>query len=227
MFDGWQADGVVPPPRWRAVRGADEEACDLRFRALLGAAAWSRLPRAVRERFSRRLEDGEARLFAGEVVVTELSRAGRLLALAARLIGGPLPDMNGATGPATVSVREDRAAGGQVWTRTYTRRGRSPQTINSVKRFRGPTGLEESLGYGLTMSLRAEVADGALRFVSTGYGLEILGWRLPVPDWLSPGRCTIVHRAHGDRWFSFTLELTHPRFGRLVRQVAIFEEVGP
>ena len=199
---------------------------DDRFHRLLGREAWATLPDSVRRRFSKHLAPGEVRRFVGEVTETTLSRAGRILARLGRLAGGPLPDTDGAIGPATVIVTEDAGLGGQVWTRTYARPGGFPQTINSVKRFRGPTGLEEYLGYGLVMRLTLHAEAGALVFRSSGYDLDVLGRRLALPRWLTPGRCTIIHLAEGGDRFSFTLALDHPRLGRLVRQVATFEEVA-
>lgn len=198
---------------------------DTRFRRLLGESAWNGLPAVVQRRFSQRLMEGGARVFAGRVVSTDLSTAGRWLAWAARLVGGPLPDQDGAIGPATVLVTESPALGGQIWTRTYTRPGRFPQTINSVKRFGGPTGLEEFLGRGLVMRLTLHVEAGALVFRSAGYDVRVAGLRIPIPKALTPGVCTITHRDLGRERFSFELDLTHPVFGRLVHQVAHFEEV--
>ena len=132
---------------------------DTRYRDLAGPAAWMRLPAAVRRRFSRRLAAQEQVVYRGEVMLTELSRAGWLLAQAARILGGPIPFTPGATGPSVVAVTEEPALDGQVWTRIYARHGRFPQVIHSAKRFRGPTGLEEDLGHGLLMRLTMHVED--------------------------------------------------------------------
>src|SRR5262245_38309084 len=64
---------------------------DVRFRALLGSAAWSRLPATVRSRFSRRLAAGESIIYAGEIVQCRRTALGRLVGQLCRLIGAPLP----------------------------------------------------------------------------------------------------------------------------------------
>ena len=153
---------------------------------------------------------------------TRLSRCGRVLSFLARAIGAPLPLTDGATGPALVVVTEDAQLGGQSWLRIYTRPGRFPQAINSTKRFRGATGLEEYVGCGIGMSLRVTVEAGTLIFRSAGYFLELGRWRLPIPRALEPGRMQIEHRDEGAATFAFSLQLTHPLLGVLVRQVAKF-----
>lgn len=201
---------------------------DDRYRRLVGAKDWLRLPESVRSRFSRKLMPGEAIVYRGEVVHCALSRAGWWLAQAARLVGGPLPNMAEATGPSVVTVVEAPELGGQIWSRLYMRPGRFPQSIHSAKRFRGPTGLEEYLGRGLVMRLVARVEDeqsiATLVFRSTGYAIRLLGRTIPLPARLSPGRCEVRHRAETDRRFSFTLTLDHPWAGRLLHQVAFYEE---
>lgn len=198
---------------------------DTRFRDLLGPDAWRRLPAVVRHRFSVAVQHGASRVFVGEVMETRLTRVGRSLAQLARLAGGLLPTTDGATGPATVVVTEDHTLGGQIWTRTYARPGRFPQTISSVKRFGGPTGLEEYLGFGLVMRLALGVEEGDLVFRSNGYDITLFGRRFALPGWMSPGVCTIRHRALGPERFAFTLALDHPRFGRMASQVCVFTEV--
>ena len=181
----------------------------------------------VRQRFSRGIAATGQRIFTGAVTHTSHSRLGLALARLARCVGGPLPHAAHATGPSTVVVTRSDALGGQIWSRTYAQPGRLPQTITTVKRFAGPTGLEEYLGAGLVMRLTLAADAGTLVFRSAGYDWLIGGRRLPVPDWLAPGVCTITHRDLGHGRFSFTLALDHPRLGRLVHQVAQYEEITP
>ena len=121
-------------------------------------------------------------------------------------------------------MTEDAASGGQIWTRIYPRRNGFPQVIHSVKSFSGPTGLQEYVGFGITMALRISVADDALVFKSAGYALQLGPSRVPLPDWLTPGDLTVIHSDLGGNAFRFTLEIVHPYFGRLLRQSAVFRE---
>jgi hypothetical protein len=203
-----------------------DEAGDPRFRALLPSPEWSALPPAVRRRFSKRLTGGATAVYAGEVLETCMSRAGWLLAQAARLIGGPLPFTRNAHVAAVVAVSEDKIGGGQVWTRVYARRNGFPQVVHSAKRFAGPTGLEEYLGYGFGIALDVYVREGVLIFRSAGYFLKVFGRRCMLPGWLSPGVMYVTHAQLPDNKVSFTLQLIHPRLGLLVRQMAVFRETA-
>ncbi|MDX2308779.1 MAG: DUF4166 domain-containing protein [Hyphomicrobium sp.] len=195
-----------------------------RFRKLLGEDAWHRLPAAVQRRFAHAVRPGEAILYRGRVAETTLSPLGRLLSVVAQMIGSPLPETPGAIGAACVSVMDAESGLGQVWTRTYARAGRFPQVVHSMKRFAGPTGLEEHVGHGVGMALDLSEERGALVFSSRFYFVSLGRWRWRVPSWLAPGAMRIVHRDLGDE-FLFELTLTHPVFGQLIRQVAYFREV--
>jgi hypothetical protein len=199
---------------------------DHRFHALLPDADWGRLPVAIWRRFSKRVADGDTIVYVGEIDDAYLSRAGWWFAQAARLVGGPLPTSDISGVPMIVAVTEDAASGGQIWTRVTGRRHGFPQVIHSAKRFAGPTGLEEYLGLGLSMELRIAVADGALEFHSTGYALQLAGVRIELPDWLTPGDLTVTHSDLGNGDFRFTLEIVHPRLGRILRQSATFREAS-
>jgi hypothetical protein len=199
---------------------------DRRFHDLLPDEEWGRLPLAIWRRFSKRFADGETVVYVGTVEEASSNRAGWWLAQLARVIGGPLP-MGSETGvPMVVTVTEDAASGGQIWTRICARSNGFPQVIHSAKRFAGPTGLEEYVGYGVSMALRISVEHEALVFRSVGYSLQIGPWRLPLPMRFTPGDLTVTHSDLGGGIFRFTLEIVHPRFGKLIRQSALFREAA-
>lgn len=218
------------PPLRHGDGQPDESLGDLRFRALLSEQDWAALPPAVRHRFSRRLAHGATVVYAGTLVETRMSRAGWWLARALRPIGAPLPVSRDDNVASVVTVTEDLAGGGhsreqgQVWTRLYVRRAGFPQIIHSAKRFAGPTGLEEHVGFGIGMTLTVHTVDAALVFRSAGYFVHLFGRRICLPRWLSPGALCVTHAALPDGRFTFTLDLVHPRFGALIHQAAVFRE---
>jgi hypothetical protein len=215
-----QAEIIPFPTRERPPAGW----ADLRFRRLMGEAAWAQLPEPVRARFSKRLGGGRTAVYAGEVVECRMSRPGFALAQLARLIGAPLPLARDCWLPAAVTVTEDPCCAGQLWTRIYGRRRGFPQVIHSAKRFCGPTGLEEYLGRGFGIALTVRVEGKALHFLSDHYFLSVGRLRLRLPRWLSPGLMTVSHIECGGGRFAFVLSLVHPLFGILVRQTAMFDE---
>jgi hypothetical protein len=197
---------------------------DLRFAALVSSSAWSGLPQTVRQRFSKRLLPGASVTYAGQIVESRRTYFGWLLAQLCRLIGAPLPLSDDLAAPAVVTVTEDRATGGQFWTRMYGRPSGFPQVIRSSKRFTGPTGLEEYLGCGFGIALRVDADDRALHFRSAFYFVSVAGWRVRLPRWLAPGDLTISHIDRDKGWFDFTLVLDHPLFGEAIRQTGLFRE---
>ena len=198
---------------------------DLRFRALLGSEAWDALPAEVQRRFAKRLGGAQVALYRGLVVDMYMSRIGWALAQVCRLFGAPLPLNAEAGGCALVSVSEDRSGGGQCWTRISARPGRFPQVIHSAKRFAGPTGLEEYLGHGLGMALRAEAMSDGIAFSSAHYFLQLGRRRIRLPKFLTPGVTCVTHRQVAGSSFLFGLELTHPLAGVLIHQQILFDDV--
>lgn len=221
----------MPAPAPRPGRLADGgcAAGDRRFEALLGPADWARLPPPIRRRFGRPLRPAHPAVYAGTVAFTRLSRLGWWLAALARLIGAPLPLASGGRAAACVVVVEDPRAGGQRWTRLYERPGRPAQVIHSIKRFAGPTGLEECVGGGIGVRLTLAVEGRSLVFRSAGYCWRRGQFSFALPGWLTPGRLEVRHREERAGRFSFTLRLTHPWFGVLIEQVGFFEDcpAGP
>ena len=203
---------------------AEGEAYDTRFRALVGEAAWRRLPLAVRKRFSKRLGQARLAIYPGVIEEVRFSRMGWLLAQLCRVIGAPLPLHADAGVPATVSVSEDGASGGQCWTRIYARKRGFPQVIHSAKRFAGKSGLEEYLGHGIGMALKVVAIEGGLEFRSDHYFLDVGAVRLRLPHWIGPGRTLVRHRDLGGGHFEFSLRLDHPLLGELVYQMGVFRD---
>jgi hypothetical protein len=206
--------------------GTTSDLGDLRFRSLLSHDDWAALPAAIRHRFSKRVAGGATVIYAGEVVATEMTFAGWIVAQLARFVGSPLPRWRDAHVPAVVSVTEDVRTGGQIWTRVYARKGGFPQVIHSAKRFAGTTGLEEHVGRGVGMALTVHQENGALVFRSARYFFRLGPVRLALPIWLTPGALTVTHAEEGGGRFSFLLEVVHPAFGRIIRQFATFHEVA-
>lgn len=211
---------IEPPP----PPAGDASMHDLRFRALIGRAAWNELPLAVQKRFSKRLTGIAVALYRGRVVRTEYGAIGWLFAQGLRLVGAPLPLCRDANVPAVVCVSEDAASGGQLWTRMYGRKRGFPQVIHSAKRFAGATGLEEYVGRGIGMALRVEPMADGLRFVSDHYFVMAGKRRWRLPRWAEPGRTIVEHHDLGEGRFAFDLELRHPLVGRLVVQHALFDD---
>jgi Domain of unknown function (DUF4166) len=205
----------------------EPELGDLRFRALMREADWLALPLSIRRRFSKRLAGGATVVYVGETLTNDMSRAGWLLAQAARLIGGPLPLVRDPHAPSVVTVTEDVAARGQHWTRLYARRRGFPQVVHSSKRFAGPTGLEEYVGCGVGMALTIHVEESALVFRAAHYFLQVGRLRIRLPRWASPGELAVTHAELGDGRFLFKLDVVHPRLGRLICQTAAFHEAQP
>ena len=212
---------ALPAPR---PHGDPAALGDLRFSRLLPAADWAALPAAVRARFSKRYAPGRSATYAGVVSECRLSKAGWLLAQAARLIGAPLPLDRGGGMAAVVTVTEHAPSGGQVWTRVYARPGGFPQVIHSAKQFAGATGLEEYLGYGVGMALRIAARPDRLEFHSNHYFLRLGRRRLLLPRWLEPGALRIAHIDHGGGCFAFVLDLRHQLLGELIHQHAEFHD---
>jgi len=87
---------------------------DIRFRQLFKTEDWNRLPAAVRRRFGRRVEIGDALIYKGHVEFNRVNRWGRFLTNLLRVIGAPLPldtDNAGAAAIVTVTEAPDKNGG--------------------------------------------------------------------------------------------------------------------
>jgi len=222
--DGWAELAKVKRVERAAPVQKGSAPYDTRFRRLIGVEGWQSLPVSVQRRFSKRVVDQRVVLYPGVIRKARFSKLGWLFVQACRLVGAPLPLGRESGLPAAVSVMEDREGRGQFWTRTYARKSGFPQVIHSSKRFSGETGLEEHIGLGIGMALKVSAIEDGIAFISDHYFGSLLGRRVKLPRWLSPGKTVVKHRHVSDDSFVFSLELNHPLLGELVYQEGLFHD---
>lgn len=190
------------------------------FAELLGPAAWSGLPPAVRHRFAIH-ELGDVAVYRGEMVV-EASWSGRLLAQLLRPLGTPLAPWIDRAVPVEVRVYRDME--GVVWDRIYSFKGRTPLLVRSRK-IAGPGGkLLEVVSGGLGMDLEVDPTPVGMVFNSQGYFWRILGLRVPILRILTPGAVVVTHEDLGGGSFRFSLDIRHPWLGQTFYQSGVFQD---
>jgi hypothetical protein len=74
------------------------------------------------------------------------------------------------------------------------------------------------------MALDVFEEAGALVFQSRRFWLVVGRLRLPVPAWLSPGTCRVVHTDLGGGLFEFSLDMRHPVWGPTFHQSGVFAD---
>ena len=194
---------------------------------VLGQAAWTRLPAAVRARFA---EPPVAVDYVGEFDVVRASWLGRLVALVCLLLGTPVVPRTGRRVPAIVHVGPTRS--GVAWNREYRWPRSEPCLVRSTKIIDSLGNLVERLPARLCMPLTVYEQRGVLHFVSRGYyfdfGKRPDGRRItvPLPGLLSPGMTHVEHRDEPCGWFRFTMTVTHPLFGEMFYQTGRFRAAG-
>jgi Domain of unknown function (DUF4166) len=194
---------------------------------LLGAAAWTRLPEAVRVRFA---DPAPAVDYLGEFEIVRASRLGRVIAWACQVMGAPVVPHTGTNVSAVVHVAP--CGRGTEWQREYRWRGRAPSLVRSTKVIGMDGALVEELPARLRMALNVYEESGALHFVSRAYYFELAlpatrrRLHLVLPMWLSPGITHVEHIDGVDGWFRFTMTVTHPLFGEMFYQTGRFHSAG-
>jgi len=212
-----------PLAREHAAQGARHG-----LRAALGAAAWNRLPAAVRERFA---DTADAATYAGAYEVVRASRLGRLFGWLGMLLGMPVTPRAGANVEARVMVRP--GASGVAWDREYRWPDGVRHVVRSTKVVGEDARLVERLPARLCMPLRTYVEGGVLHFVSLGYYFDLrfgdLWLKLWLPGFFTPGVTHVEHIDLDHGWFRFTMTVTHPLFGEMFFQTGRFcaAEVAP
>jgi hypothetical protein len=206
-------------PRRSSTRSAappDLPALDLP--ALVGAAGWARLPRAVQRRFGVAHADTT---YSGRMDL-RCSPVGSFHAWLAGLFGGPLTRANEQSVATSVRVYAN-GHGGVVWERRFHRcAGGGERVVRSTKEIGTDGGLLERTDGGLSMSLDVFEEDGTLVFLSRRFHLMRGRLRVGVPALLTPGVCRVTHTDLGHGLFRFTLTMAHPLWGETFHQSGVF-----
>lgn len=197
------------------------------LKQVLGNAAWTRLPEAVRLRFA---DAQHAVDYVGEFDVVRANALGRFIAWTCRAIGTPVAARTGHDVPAIVHVGP--SGRGMEWCREYRWPSHPACLVRSTKVIGADGTLVEELPARLCMSLDVYEEAGILHFVSRSYyfQISILGdrrpWRLVLPRWLSPGTTHVEHIDQDQGWFRFTMSVVHPFFGEVFYQTGRFHASG-
>lgn len=188
----------------------------------VGAAGWARLPAAVRRRFGAGHPDVD---YTGRMDL-RCSGIGRIYAGLSRAFGSPLTGLQVRGLAATVRVRGN-GRGGVVWERVFGDAANGAASAATVRSTKEPgTGgqLTERTDGGLAMALDVFEEEGSLVFQSRRFFLALGPLRIPVPHWLSPGRCRVTHTDLGGGDFRFSLSMRHPLWGETFHQSGVFTD---
>jgi len=185
---------------------------------------WNNLSESIQQRFETN-PDTEAPLFYdGTMTEIVTSPAGRVFAFFARLIGAPLLPYSGKNIPIKVKVYSQPDRQDIFKQRTYYFPGRKPVTVHSRMQLNQEDEFLECVGLGLAMQMHIYAEEGALHFESTNYQWEILGIKILLPLFLTPGKTHIKHTDNTDGSFRVCITMRHPMFGVMFLQDGIFKE---
>jgi hypothetical protein len=191
------------------------------FESLVGPFGWRRLHPDVRRRFST--GHAAAVTYPGRLDVAR-NWVGFFFALGAKPFGGPLPIRQAQDAAAIVCVRSD-GQGGVVWERWLELRpDHPPLRVASTKQTDANGQLLECVDGGLGMALRVFEQNHGLVFVSQSYFITVLGRRIRLPNWLTPGVCRVEHHHVADGQFRFMMTVQHRLFGTTFSQTGIFHD---
>ena len=197
------------------------------FRKILGAE-WQKLHPDIQMRFAKNPAPGKPLYYTGMLSELTCSRIGKFLGyLTMPMIKGALIPFSDANFPVDIQVYSKPDCPSIFKQRIYRLHGRKPIQFTSYMRESEQGEVLEYVGMGLGMKLVLHVHDGNLHFTSDGYFWEIMGFRLPLPGILTPGKTFLCHRNESPSRFNIRIEIKHCLFGTTFTQVGAFHEIVP
>ena len=195
------------------------------FKKILGPE-WKKLHPDIQLRFDKNPAPGQPLRYTGMLGELRCSRVGRLLGLLSMpLIQGALIPYCDADFPVDIEVYSKPGCASIFKQRIYRLNKRKPIQFTSYMAESEKGEVLEYVGFGLGMKLVLHVQEGNLYFTSDGYFWDIFGWRMPLPDVLTPGKTFLCHRNDNPAQFNIRIEIRHPWFGTTFTQVGVFHEL--
>lgn len=194
------------------------------FKKVLGSE-WGKLHPDIQRRFDKNPEPGKPLLYYGRLDELRASRFGKLLGHLSRpLIQGALIPYDDADVPVDIQVYSKPGSQNIYKQRIYSLRGRKAIQFTSYMAESEQGEVLEYVGMGLGMKLVLHVENGNLHFTSDGYFWDLLGWRIPLPAILTPGKTFLCHRNNAPNQFDIRIEIHHVLFGTAFVQAGVFHE---
>lgn len=194
------------------------------FKKILGAE-WNSLHPEIQARFAKNPTLGAPLFYTGFLSELTCSKVGKCIGLlAGPFIKGALIPYNDQDIPVDIQVYSKPNCDFIFKQRIYRLHKRKPIQFTSYMRESEKGEVLEYVGAGLGMKLVLSVCEGNLYFKSDGYFWDILGWRMPIPDWLTPGKVNLSHCNDSVNQFNIRIEIRHVLWGLTFSQVGVFYE---
>jgi hypothetical protein len=194
------------------------------FRKILGSE-WNKLHPDIQNRFAKNPAPGKPLLYYGALSELRASPVGKLIGtLSKPFIQGALIPYDDHDFPVDIQVYGKTGSSHIYKQRIYMLNGRQPIRFTSYMAESEKGEVLEYVGLGLGMKLKLHVADGNLHFTSDGYFWDILGWRIPLPGLLTPGKTFLRHCNEAPNRFNIRIEIRHALFGTTFVQAGVFHE---
>jgi hypothetical protein len=190
------------------------------FKKILGKE-WSKLHPDIQRRFDKNPAPGKPLYYQGRLGELRSSRIGKLRPL----IQGALIPYDDSDFPVDIQVYCKPGDERIYKQRIYRLHQRKPIRFTSYMRGSERGEVLEYVGSGLGMKLVLSVQDGNLHFHSDGYFWDVLGWRVPLPAWLTPGETRLCHMNDAPNLFHIRIEIRHALLGLSFLQTGSFAQV--
>ncbi|MFC5473770.1 DUF4166 domain-containing protein [Paraherbaspirillum soli] len=195
------------------------------FRKILGPE-WQKLHPDIQARFAKNPAPGQPLYYTGMLSELSSSWLGKLFGYLTKLmLHGALIPLDDADFPVDIQVYCKPDCPSIFKQRIYRLHGRKPIQFTSYMRESEKGEVLEYVGMGLGMKLVLQVHEGNLYFTSDGYFWDILGFRIPLPGILTPGKTFLCHRNDHPLQFNIRIETRHCLFGTTFTQVGVFHEI--